>query len=244
MARATLFLLGLWAAASPQDIGWLKLDQAKAISGHSGKLILVYVACDPKSGMSPCSGGAAERSFADAAILKRQDDFHFVRICEKKTALSVRATKAPEAIFLDPDGDEVYRSGFTDGNSLERAMTAAQQKYGPREVVWATDVPSVTGKSLVIVGFDDEKGEALKVFEDKTLVKYQERIEFVRLPFKKDGDVAKKWGVSQAPALFLCDGSKEAPEKNVLEKLTGKKNAAALKAAIQRALGKIESKKP
>src|ERR1043165_420077 len=119
MARVTLFLLGLWAAGSPQDIGWLKLDHAKAISGHTGKLTLVYVACDPKSGMSPCSGGAAERLFAEPAILKRQDDFHFVRICEKKTALSLRATRAPEAIFLDPDGDEVYRSGFNDGSSLE-----------------------------------------------------------------------------------------------------------------------------
>src|SRR5438445_432541 len=105
--RAFLFFIGLCAATNaPQDIGWLKLDQAKAISGHTGKLILVYVACDPKSGASPCSGGAAERLFADAAILKRQDEFHFVRICEKKTAQAVRATRAPEAIFLDGDGDE------------------------------------------------------------------------------------------------------------------------------------------
>src|SRR5262249_36593493 len=122
--RATLLILGLWAASTPpQDIGWLKLEQAKAVSGHTGKLILVYVACDPKSGMSPCSGGSAERSFSDPAILKRQDDFHLVRICEKKTALLVRASRAPEVIFLDPDGDEVYRSGFSDGVSLDRAMS-------------------------------------------------------------------------------------------------------------------------
>src|SRR6185436_7297898 len=184
--RVMLLVLGLWAASTPpQDIGWLKLEQAKAVSGHTGKLILVYVACDPKSGMSPCSGGAVERSFADAAILKRQDDFHFVRICEKKTALSLRATRAPEAIFLDLDGDEVYRSALTDGVSLDRAMSAAQQKYGPKEIAWGTELPSVSGKSLVIVGFDDEKGEALKAFEDKTLVKYQDRIDFVKLPFKK-----------------------------------------------------------
>ncbi len=242
--RATLLLIAFWTAATPpQDIGWLKLDQAKAIGAHSGKLILVYVACDPKSGSAPCSGGAAERSFADPAILKRQDDFHFVRVCEKKTALAVRASRAPEAIFLDPDGDEVYRSGFTDGGSLDRAMTAAAQKYGPREVAWGSEVPTVSGKSLVIVGFDDEKGEALKALEDKTLVKLQDRIEFVKLPFKKDGEAAKKWGVTQAPAIVLCDGTKEAPEKNTIERLVGKKTPAILKAAIVKALAKIDSKK-
>ena len=241
---AALLVFTLWAASSPpQDIGWLKLDQAKAIGAHSGKLILVYVACDPKSGAAPCSGGAAERSFADPTIQKRQDEFHFVRVCEKKTALAVRASRAPEAIFLDADGDEVFRSGFMDGNSLDRVMSAALQKYAPREIPWESDVPTVSGKSLVIVGFDDEKGESLKAFEDRTLVKFHERIEFVKLPFKKDGELAKKWGVSQAPAIFVCDGTKEAPDKNMLEKLSGKKSPAMLKAAIQRALAKIEPKK-
>ena len=242
--RMTLLVLGLWATLSPpQEIAWLKLDQAKAIGAHSGKLLLVFVACDPKSGAAPCSGGSGERVFSDPAILKRQDDFHFVRICEKKTALAVRATRAPEAIFLDADGDEVYRSGFTDGPTLDRAMAAALQKYGPKEIAWGSEVPSITGKSLVIVGFDDEKGESLKAFEDKTLVKFQERIEFVRLPFKKDGDAAKKWGVTQAPTIIICDGTKEAPEKNTIEKMTGKKSPALLKAAILRALSKIELKK-
>src|SRR5438552_5965507 len=161
--RILIFGMILWAApGTPQDIGWLKLDQAKAVGAHTAKLILVYVACDPRSGSSPCNGGIAERSFSDPAILKRQDEFHFVRVCEKKTAQAVRATKAPEAIFIDADGDEVHRSGFTDGNSLERAMSAAQQKYAPREVSWLGEVPANSGgKQLLIVGFDDEKGESL-----------------------------------------------------------------------------------
>src|SRR5436190_5529706 len=242
--RLPLLFLALWTAwTPPQDIPWMKLDQAKAIGGHSGKLILVYVACDPKSGNAPCSGGTGERSFADPAILKRQDEFHFVRVCEKKTALAVRASRVPEAIFLDADGDEVFRSSFTDGNSLDRVMSAALQRYAPREIAWAAEVPTVSGKSLVVVGFDDEKGEALKAFEDRTLVKYQDRIDFVKLPFKKDGDAAKKWGVAQAPAIILCDGTKEAPDKNPIERLSGKKTPAMLKAAILRGLAKIEPKK-
>lgn len=245
--RALLLLaLTLWAApGAPQEIGWLKLDQAKAVGVHTGKLILVYVACDPRSGTAPCSGGVAERAFSDPAILKRQDEFHCVRVCEKKTAQTVKSTRAPEVIFLDPDGDEVYRAGFTDGATLDRAMTAAIQRYAPQAIAWGAEIPApaLTGKPLLVVGFDDEKGEALKALEDKTLAKFHDRLEFIRLPFKKDGEAAKKWGVSQAPAIFICDASKESPEKNALEKLAGKKAPAALKASILRALAKLEPPK-
>lgn len=243
--RALLLVLIL--AATPggaTEIGWLKLEQAKAIGASTGKLILVYVACDPRSGAAPCSGGAAERSFADPSILKRKDEFHFVRVCERKTAQAVGATKPPEAIFMDADGDEVFRSAFQDGASLDRAMTGAAQRYAPREVSWSGELPAAPGgKPLVVVAFDDEKSEALKPFEDKTLVKYHDRIEFVRYSVKKDPDAAKKWGVTLGPAIFICDGAKEAPEKNALEKLSGKKSAAALKIALQKALAKIDPKK-
>lgn len=245
--RALLLLAPLLAAWSPppqQDIGWLKLEQAKAIASHTNKLILVYVACDPRSGSSPCSGGAVDRAFSDASILKRKDDFHFVRVCEKKTAQQLRATKPPEAIVLDPDGDEVFRSGFSDAATLDRVLTGAQQRSGPREVRWGGELPAPgSGKPLLVVGFDEEKGEALKPFEDRLLAKYHDRIEFVKFPSRKDSEPARKWGVSQGPAIFICDAAKESPEKNSLEKLTGKKSPAALKAAIQRAFQKLEAKK-
>ena len=242
--RTSLILLLLWANGAPQDIPWLKLDQAKAVGVNTGKLLVVYVACDPISGAAGCSGGAGERSFGDPAILKRVDDFHFVRVCDRKTAQSVGATKAPEVIFMDAEGDEFHRSGFTDALSLDRAMSAALQKYSPRPAPWAAELPaSPSGKPLLIVGFDDEKGESLKVFEDRTLVKYHERFTYVRFTLKKDADIAKKWGVTQAPAVFLCDASKEGPEKNALEKLSGKKTPMAIKVAILKALSKLEPKK-
>jgi len=157
--RTLLLISSLWAALSPtpQDIGWLKLDQAKAVSSHTNKLILVYVACDPRSGSAPCSGGAAERVFSDPLILKRQEEFHFVRVCEKKTALAVRATKPPEAIILDGDGDEVYRSGFTDVASLDQALGSALLRYAPKEIRWSWDLVAGAGagKPLLVVGFDD-----------------------------------------------------------------------------------------
>lgn len=242
--RNALLVLGVWAAlGGPQDIPWLKLDQAKAVGANTGKLILVYVACDPGSGRAPCSGGAGERSFSDPAILKRIDQFHFVRVCEKKTAQAVRAAKAPEAIFLDAEGDEFYRSGFADSVTLDRAMTAALEKFASRPAPWIGDLPAApSGKQLLIVAFDDEKGESLKAFEDKSLVKYHERFDYVRFTLKKDAEIAKKWGATQ-PAVFLCDGTKEHPEKNAIEKLTGKKSPAAIKAAIQKSLAKLEAPK-
>ncbi len=235
-------LLAAWTAPQ-QDIAWLKLDQAKAIASHTNKLILVVVACDPRSGSAPCAGMAVEKVFGEASVVKRQEEFHFVRVCEKKTAQALRATKPPEAIILDPDGDEVYRSAFSDVATLDQAMSAALQRYSPREVHWAADVPaSPGGKSLLVVGFDDEKGESLKAFEDRTLVKYHDRIEFVRYPVRKDSEAAKKWGVAQGPALFICDAGRDAPEKNPIERLAGRKTAPVLKAAIQKALLKVEAR--
>jgi|GEM_PF-2374197 len=237
-------VLLLWATGGSQEIPWLKLDQAKAVGGNTGKLIVVFVACDPNSGASRCSGGAGDRSFSDPAILKRVDDFHFVRVCDRKTAQSVGATKAPEVIFMDAEGDELHRSGFTDAPTLDRAMTAALQKFSPRAAPWAAELPAApSGKPLLIIGFDDEKGESLKGFEDRLLVKYHERFEFVRFTVKKDAEASKKWGVTQAPAVFICDALKEAPEKNVLEKFSGKKSPAAIKATILKALAKTEPKK-
>ena len=120
---------------------------------------------------------------------------------------------------------------------------AALQRYAPKEVRWSADVVLGSGKPLLVVGFDDEKGEALKAFEDRTLVKYHDRIEFVRYSTKKDAEASKKWGVTQGPAMFICDATRENPEKNALEKLTGKKSAAALKALIQKSLLRVEAKK-
>ena len=242
--RGLLIVLVLWANGGTQEIPWLKLDQAKAVGATTGKLILVYVACDPNSGAARCSGGAGDRSFADPAILKRLDDFHFVRVCERKTAQSVGATRAPEVIFMDAEGDEFHRSGFSDGASLDKAMGVALQKSSPRAAPWATELPAApSGKPLLIVAFDDERGESLKGFEDRLLVKYHDRFEYVRFTLKKEPEAAKKWGATLAPSVFICDNSKDAPEKNVLEKFSGKKPPAAIKAALLKALAKIEPKK-
>ena len=144
-------------------------------------------------------------------------------------------------VFTDPDGDEILRATFLDPRSLENAMKAALEKYRDRPVSWKGEV-GPTSKKLLVVGFDDEAGQGLKVLEDRWIVKFHDRCEFVRLPARKDGEDAKKWGVTSFPALVLCDPSQESPEKSPIEKLVGKKSTAAVKFAIQRALAKVEKK--
>ena len=75
----------------------------------------------------------------------------------------------------------------------------------------------------------------LKVLEDRTLVKYHANCEFVKLPYEKDGEAAKKWGVTQVPAILVCD-----PMERVLERLAGKKQPIEVKAAILKAVHKAD----
>lgn len=107
---------------------------------------------------------------------------------------------------------------------------------------WKAEAGPSTRK-LLVVGFDDEAGEFLKTLEDRSIVKVHDKCEFVKLPSQKDGEAAKKWGVSSFPALVLCDPSQENPEKSPLDKLIGKKSTGAVKLAIQKALAKIDAKK-
>jgi hypothetical protein len=146
----------------------------------------------------------------------------------------------PAVVFTDADGDEIHRAGFYDGAGLESAMNAALAKYQNKPVSWKGEV-APSSKKLRVIGFDDEAGEALKALEDRSIVKFHDRCEFVKLPARKDGEAAKKYGVTAFPAIVLCDASAEAAPP--LEKLQGKKSTAAIKLAIHKALARLESKK-
>ncbi len=51
MIRALLVLALVAAGGGPQQgISWMRLDTAQAASKKTGKLILLFVACDPKTG--------------------------------------------------------------------------------------------------------------------------------------------------------------------------------------------------
>ena len=187
--------------------------------------------------------GKADSSFATESSVKKSAQFVCARGSQKQ-ANQYHVKGAPMVLFTDSDGDELHRASFTDEAALASAMDAALKKYQNKPVSWKGEVATSSGsKRLLVVGFDDETGEALKVLEDKSIVKYHDRCDFVKLPAVKDGEAAKKWGVSAFPAIVLSDAAQESPEKAPYEKLTGKKSAAAVKAAIQKALARLDAKK-
>lgn len=240
-------LLGL-AARPQQAVNWMKLEQARYMANSKDKLVLVYIACDPETGMSSCMTKDAE-VFGDASLIqKRQDQFYFARVTDKKMAQELKATRVREAIFIDGDGTEMHRATFNDGRSLDRAMGAALEKYAPREIAWrsydAKETVAATEerKKLVLLGFADERkesAEALKVLEDRQLAKYHERFLFMKAAFRKDSEEAKKWGVSQAPSFVIVDPAKG----EVLERTSGRRTVKELKPLIVKALARLDKDK-
>jgi len=187
--------------------------------------------------------GKADGAFATESSVKKSAQFVCARGSQKQANL-YHVKSAPTVLFTDADGDELHRATFTDESTLASAMEAALKKYQNKPVSWKSDVATSSGsRKLLVVGFDDEAGEALKALEDRSIAKYHDRCEFVKLPPLKDGEAAKKWGVSSFPAIVLADGAQENPEKAPFERLTGKKSPAAVKAAIQKALARLDAKK-
>lgn len=160
----------------------------------------------------------------------------------QKLANQFNVKGAPAAVVVDPDGEELSRGSLAGGDAaLAAVLERADAKYAPKPVSWAPEVSTSSGKKLLVVAFETE-GDTLKGFEDRMLAKYHEKLAFVKLPYEKGSELAKKWGVSSLPSIYLCDASKETPEKAVVEKLAGEKKPLALKLAIQKALFKVEKK--
>lgn len=182
-------------------------------------------------------------AFTSDAIGKKSSDFILVK-ANQRLANQYKVKGAPMIIIVDPDGQELVRAAVKDEGSITSAWDEAGKKYQARPISWSSELTPATGpKRLLVVGFDDEKGEGLQALEDRMVAKYHDKCVFVKLPFAKDGEAAKKWGVSSAPAIILCDAAKENPEKSPIEKLSGKKSAAALRVSILKALLKLEPRK-
>jgi hypothetical protein len=241
---ARIFLAALLLGAAPtQAQDWLKFEPAKALSLQTGKLVLVYVACDPQTGMSrSCGSAGPDKAFQDVSLGKRLEEFYLVRVCDKKTAQELKATKALEAIVVDGEGDEVHRGSFADAKGLDQVLSAALQRYAPREIAWSVPGKSGEGeKRPALMAFVDERRdstELLKTLEDRTLAKQQDRWTYLKIPFKRDSEEAKRWGVSQAPTLVFAD----AERKEAAERLSGRRAARDLRQAFARATARLEAR--
>jgi hypothetical protein len=176
----------------------------------------------------------------------RKDEFYFVRVSDKKTALQLKATRTPEAIFIDGDAHEYFRADLKEPRILRRAMDSALEKFAPRPIAWAAQdaakrTASSDEKRLTLLAFADDKkdsAETLKALEDKTVAKLHDRFHFVRVAYRPNSEDAKKWSVIQAPTLLVLDPARGA----VLHREGGKKDASRAKAFLLDALAKLEKK--
>jgi hypothetical protein len=239
-------LLLLLGAAGPAGGDWLRMEHARVLSAHTGKLILAYIACDPGTGMSrSCGNNGADRAFQDPVLAKRLDEFYLVRVCDKNTAQELKAAKALEAIFVDADGDEISRGTFGDARSLDHLISAALGRYVAKPVSWTTPggkAEAEDDRPWLLAFLDDRKESAdlLKVLEDRTLVKFHDRLLFHRASVKRGSEDMKRWSVVQTPALIVLDPAR----KEVLERVQGRKSAKELKAVFQRAFQRLDAPKP
>jgi thioredoxin-related protein len=234
-------LLSLVAVAADEKITWEKADSVLAQAAATGKPVVWYFVVNQfaKDGLPPPVDAIdkADKAFANSVIIKRRDSFHWVR-GDQTRATAFKVQGAPGIVITDADGDVLLRATIASPENLFDAMqTVLKEKYVDTPVAWGDVVR--TGpikKRLLVIGFDNENGDALKSLEDKTLVKYHKICEFVKLPYEKDGEAAKKWSVDKTPTIVLCDAS-----ENVLAKVSGKIAPCHLKAAIQKAIAKLDA---
>jgi hypothetical protein len=237
------FALITAAFASDDKITWEKPDAALSKATATGKPVLWYFINNQMTKDSPAAAlpqvealGKLDGAFTNSVILKRKDNFIWVR-GDQTLANRFKIQNAPMVLFTDGDGEAIHKAPVANPETLFDAMEKVhKEKYVNVPIKWGDVVRTgpIT-KRLLVVGFDDEKGEALKVLEDRTLVKYHANCEFVKLPFQKDGEAAKKWGVKEVPAILVCD-----PMERVLEKLAGKKQPLEVKGAILKAFRKAD----
>lgn len=234
-------LLSLVAWAADDKITWEKADGVLAKAAAAGKPIIWYFVTNQfsKDALPPTLDvlAAAEKAFTNPVIVKRREPFLWVR-GDQKMATTFKVQGAPGIVITDSDGEVLLRAPVATPENLFDAMqTLLKEKYVDTPVTWGEVVR--TGpiqKKLLVVGFDDEKGEALKSLEDRSLVKYHKSCEFVKLPPQKGGESIKRWNVEKTPSIVICDA-----QERVLERVSGNLDPCRIKSAIAKALQKLDA---
>lgn len=235
-------LIALAAHAADDKITWEKGESALAASSMTGKPVIWYFINNQfsKDGALPVATAmaGAESAFTNPVILKRRENYHWVR-GDQTLSNRFKITGAPAVVITDADGDVLHKASVTSPETLFDAMHVVKEKYVDTPVTWGDVVRTgpIT-KKLLVIGVEGEDAAALKSLEDKTLVKYHKNCEFVKLAVKKGDETAKKYSVEKTPSIVICD-----PAEKVLEKVSGKLTPAQIKSAFLKALRKVETKK-
>ncbi len=182
-------------------------------------------------------------------VLKRSNDFIWVRCSDKKTATQVGPRNPPEIIAFDCDGEKIGHYPVTDVSSVESAMDKILTKYSNKEISWSGyDEATVSGardsKKLIVFLFTDDKKdseETAKALEDRSIAKHHDKMVFIKVAFNKDSDDCKRWGAVTAPTVMVVDPTKEAGSKAVLGQLTGKQKPQPLRSMILKGFEKMKA---
>jgi len=239
-------VLSMVVAAEGRDekMPWDKADTVLVKSAATGKPVIWFFLNNQFNKDAPAAItldgiDRAEKSFNNPVILKRRDPFLWVR-GDQTLANSFKVTGAPMIIITDSDGDVIHKSPIASPENLYDAMNLVlKEKWIDAPVTWGDMVRTgMITKKLLVVGFDCDKGEALKALGDKMLVKYHKSCEFVKLPYEKGSETVRKWTVDRNPSVVICD-----PSEKILEKVSGKLSPISVKVAMAKALAKLERSK-
>jgi hypothetical protein len=186
---------------------------------------------------------SVNRAFTSETILKKAPEFVFVK-ASQKLANQFEVKGSPALVVIDPDSQELFRGPVRAEADVSSALDGSLEKYKDQAIAWGTEVaPEAGSKKLLVVGFDKEGFEGLKVLEDRMLVRFHSRCRFVRFPYEKGSDAAKKWGVSTTPTIVISNAGSETPEKDPFSKIQGAKSAPGLRIEFLKAIQKLDSKK-
>jgi hypothetical protein len=246
MGAAAAFLLaaGGVGLAAGDRIAWDKPEAALQKAALTGKPVVFFFVNNEfdkdAPAALPTTTPAADLAFNHESVLKRKDDFYWVR-GDQILANRMKIRGAPMVRITDPEGDKILDATIGGVEPLLVALVGVQkEKFIDKPVTWGSIVRTGPIKtSFLVVAFDAPGGQALKLWEDRSLVKYHKMCDFVRLEAPKGGDVAKKWGVTEFPTFVICDA-----QEKVLERVAGKKtDLADLRLAVIKAWRKLEGKR-
>jgi len=233
-------VLSLPAFAADDKITWEHADGVLAKSAATGKPVIWYFVNNQFSKDAspvPVATDAADKAFSNPVIVKRRETFLWVRGDQTK-ATAFKVQGAPAIVVTDSDGDVLLRASIASPENLFDSMQQVlKEKWVNAPIAWGDVVRSGPIRTrLLVIGFDDEQGGALKSLEDKTLVKYHKHCEFVKLQYEKGGEIAKKWGVDKTPSIVICDAG-----EHILERVSGKLDPNHIKVGIQKAFAKLDT---
>lgn len=243
LSLPVLLLCGSASFAADDKIVWDKADGVLAKAAAAGKPVIWYFVVNKfdKNGVPPTIDqiDLADKAFQNPVIVKRQAPFFWVR-GDQTMATQMKVTGAPAIVITDGDGDVIHRATIASPENLYDAMQlVTKEKWVDTPVTWGNVVRTGPIKTkLLVIGFDNDAGDALKGLDDKTLVKYQKSCEFVKLPFEKGGEAAKKYAAKESPTIVICDAM-----ERVLATVSGKLQPCHIKAAIQKAMAKLDARR-